>query len=50
MAEVSMHAILNNTNLPLEFWDKAVIGDKYLKNRTNTGLIINGKITSLEGA
>jgi hypothetical protein len=44
------YTILNNTGLPLEFWDGAVSTDIYRRNRTNTGRIINGKTTSSEGA
>jgi hypothetical protein len=42
--------MLNNTSLLIEFWDEAIIADVYLRNRTNTGLIINRKITLSEGA
>jgi hypothetical protein len=49
-AEASIRAILNNAWLPLEFWDEAVTADIYLRNRTNTGPIVNGKTTSPEEA
>jgi hypothetical protein len=49
-AEASMRAMLNDASLPLEFWDEAVTADAYLRNRTNTGPIIDRKITSPEGA
>jgi hypothetical protein len=45
-----MRAILNNAGLLLEFWDEAVSPDIYLRNQTNTGLIVDGTTTSLEGA
>jgi hypothetical protein len=50
MAEARMPAILNDASLPLEFWDEAITADPYLRNRTNTGPIIDGKITFPEGA
>jgi hypothetical protein len=45
-----MRAMLNDAGLLIEFWDEAVNADTYLRNRTNTGPIIDGKITSSEGA
>jgi hypothetical protein len=42
--------MLNNARLLLEFWDEAITADIYLRNRTNTGPIIDGKTTSPEGA
>jgi hypothetical protein len=42
--------MLNDASLPLEFRDEAVTADAYLRNRTNTGPIIDGTITSPEGA
>jgi hypothetical protein len=45
-----MRAMLNDASLVLEFWDEAVTADAYLRNKTNTGPIIDRKITSPEGA
>jgi hypothetical protein len=47
-AEASMHAMLHDTGLPLGFGDTAICADVYLRNRTNTGPTIDGKITSPE--
>jgi hypothetical protein len=44
--EASIYAMLNDASRPLEIWDEVVIADAYLRNRTNTGPIINRKITS----
>jgi hypothetical protein len=41
-----MRAMLNDASLPLEFWDEAVTTDIYLINRTNSGPIVDGKISS----
>jgi hypothetical protein len=49
IAEASMRAMLNDPGLPLEFWDEAVSADIYLRNRTNTGPIIDGKTASPDG-
>ncbi|POS86231.1 hypothetical protein EPUL_003290 [Erysiphe pulchra] len=49
-AEASMRTMLKEAELPIEFWDEAVSTDVYLRNRTNTGPITDGKITSPEGA
>jgi hypothetical protein len=49
-AKASMRAMLYNAGLPLDFWDENVIADIYLRNRTNTEAIIDGKTTALEGA
>jgi hypothetical protein len=48
--EACMYTMFNDTSLPLDFWDEPGIGDVYLRNRTNTGPIIDGKIISPEGA
>jgi hypothetical protein len=50
IVENSMSAMLNNAALPLEFWDEVVSADIYIRNRTNTGPIIDSKTTSLEEA
>lgn len=41
-----MRAMLEEAQLPLEFWDEAAEADSYLRNRTDTGPIIDGKKTS----
>jgi hypothetical protein len=38
---ILLKIIFKNAGLPLEFWDKAAATDAYLKNRTDTGLLIN---------
>jgi hypothetical protein len=45
-----MSAMLNDAGLPLKFWDESVTADIYLRNRTNTEPIIDGKTISPEGA
>ena len=42
--------MLKDQNLLLEFWDEAAKAESYLRNLQLRGLIINGKITLLEGA
>jgi hypothetical protein len=42
--------MLHDASLPLEVWDEAVTTDAYLRNRTNTSPILDGMITSPEGA
>ncbi|KAF7569560.1 UBN2 multi-domain protein [Pyrenophora tritici-repentis] len=49
-AEADMRAMLKDAGLPIEFWDEAVEADAYLRNRTNTGPMINGKQVSPEEA
>ena len=49
-AEADMRAMLEDARLPLEFWDEAVEADIYLRNRTDTGPIIDGRTVSPEGA
>ncbi|POS87946.1 hypothetical protein EPUL_001331 [Erysiphe pulchra] len=44
-----MRAMLKEAKLPIEFWDEAVSTDVYLRNRTNTGPIIDGQVTNPEG-
>ncbi|KAI0996956.1 hypothetical protein K3495_g11228 [Podosphaera aphanis] len=49
-AENSMRAMLEDSKLPVEFWDEAVEADAYLRNRTPTGPIVNGDCTCPEWA
>lgn len=44
-AENSMRAMLKAQNLPLEFWDEAVVADAHIRNLQPRGPVINGKIT-----
>jgi hypothetical protein len=41
-AEAHMRAMLKEAGLPLEFWDKAVEHDAYIRNCTNIGPDSNG--------
>ena len=45
-----MRAVLEEAKLPLEFWDEAVEADAYLRNRTDTGPVINESMTSPQEA
>jgi hypothetical protein len=38
--------MLKDTGLPIEFWDKAVEADTYMRNRTDTGPTIDRKQVS----
>ena len=49
-AENAMRAMLEDSKLPIEFWDEAVEADAYVRNRLGTGPTINGMITSPEQA
>lgn len=43
--EFDMRAMLEDAKLPLEFWDEAAEADSYMRNRTATGPMIDGKKT-----
>ena len=45
-----MRVILKEADLPLEFWDKVVEHDAYIRNLTDTGPIIDGSVISLHEA
>lgn len=49
-AEENMRAMLKEARLPMEFWDEAVEADAYLRNRTQTGPVIDGIQVSPEEA
>ena len=38
--------MLEEAGLPLEFWDEAAEYDAYVRNRTDSGLIIDGSAVS----
>ena len=42
--------MLKEAHLPMEFWDKAVEADAYMRNRTATGPVIDGMTVSPEEA
>lgn len=48
--EADMRALLEEAKLPIEFWDEAAEVDAYVRNRTDVGLVIDGKKTSPIGA
>ena len=47
-SENSMRVMLKDLGLPLKFWDRAIVADAYLRNRTATGPVADGKLTSPE--
>lgn len=47
-AEHAMRAMLDDAQLPVEFWDEAVEADAYIRNRLPTGPLVEGKPTSPE--
>ncbi|KAI0995304.1 hypothetical protein K3495_g12878, partial [Podosphaera aphanis] len=49
-AEAGMRAMLEDAGLPIEFWDYAVEHDAYVRNRTDTGPVIDGSVVSPEEA
>ncbi|KAI1001824.1 hypothetical protein K3495_g6378 [Podosphaera aphanis] len=49
-AEADMRAKLKDADLPLEFWDEAVEADAYMRNRLQTGPIVDGRQASPEQA
>jgi hypothetical protein len=49
-AEADMRAMLQESNLPIEFWDEAVMADSYVRNRTYNKLKIEGVRVCPEGA
>ena len=44
--ENDMRAMLEEAQLPIEFWDEAAEADSYMRNRTDVGPIIKGRKTS----
>ena len=42
--------MIKEAELLIEFWDKALEADTYIRNRINTRLEINGKRISLDKA
>ncbi|KAI1000751.1 hypothetical protein K3495_g7446 [Podosphaera aphanis] len=45
-AEMAMRTMIDDAELPIEFWDEAIEYDSYIRNRLPLGPIINGKLTS----
>ncbi|KAI0992923.1 hypothetical protein K3495_g15261, partial [Podosphaera aphanis] len=45
-AEMAMRTMIDDAELPIEFWDEAVEYDSYIRNRLPLGPTINGKLTS----
>jgi hypothetical protein len=45
-AEADARAMLKEAGLPIEFWDEAVEYDAYVRNRTDTGPVIDGSVVS----
>ena len=45
-AEADIRAMLEESGLPIEFWDEAGEYDAYVRNRTQTGPAIDGMIVS----
>jgi len=48
--ENSIRAMIKEAELPIEFWAEAAETDSYLRNRTATGPVIDGKLTTPEEA
>ncbi len=48
--EADVRALVKDSGLPMEFWDEAAEFDAYIRNRTDTGPIINGSVVSPEEA
>ncbi|KAI0994558.1 hypothetical protein K3495_g13623 [Podosphaera aphanis] len=48
--ETDMRSMIKEAALPIEFWDEAVKADAYMRNRTATGPLISGSITSPQEA
>jgi len=48
--ENSVHAMIKETQLPIEFWVQAAQTDAYLCNWTATDFLIDGKQTTPEKA
>jgi len=40
-SEAGMRALLAEAELPLEFWDEAILADAYMRNRVETGPTVN---------
>ena len=40
--EADMRAMLQESNLPIEFWDEAAMADSYVRNRTYNKLKVDG--------
>ena len=49
-SENGIRTLLDDAELPIEFWDEAAEADAYLRNRLPRGPVIKGKITSPEQA
>lgn len=49
-AETNMRAMIKEANLPLEFWDEAAEYDAYVRNRTDTGPVVDGSVVSPQEA
>jgi hypothetical protein len=49
-AENAMRAMLDDAEMPMEFWDEAVEADAYIRNRLPTGPTIKSKSTCPEQA
>ena len=47
-AEHAMRAMLDDAQLPIEFWDEAVEADAYIRNRLPTGPLVEKQPTSPE--
>jgi hypothetical protein len=43
--EFDMRAMLEEAQLPIEFWDEAAEADSYMRNHTDTGPVIDGQKT-----
>ena len=43
-SENSIRAMIEDADLPIEFWDEAALTDAYIRCRTATGPIIDGKV------
>lgn len=43
--EFDMRAMLEEAQLPIEFWDEAAEADSYMRNHTDTGPVIDGQET-----
>ncbi|KAI0993059.1 hypothetical protein K3495_g15125, partial [Podosphaera aphanis] len=45
-AEMAIRTMIDDAELPIEFWDEAVEYDSYIRNRLPLGPIIDGQLTS----
>ena len=48
--EESVRTMIEDSGLPIEFWDEAALANAYLRNRTARGPVIDGRITCPEEA